>query len=199
MIKVISAEYEISGERSNDIPPSSYPEIAIIGRSNVGKSTFINRLTGRNALARVSKTPGATKQINSFLVTFQNKKTARLLDLPGFGFAQVSKTDAQRLENQIRSIIEERESLSMLLLLNDIRRNPQDEEIWARDTAYERDIRVQVVLTKADKLTRNEQKKNISERAKDFGLSPEDFLVTGEKIDIIPVWERVLGIISTAH
>lgn len=196
MTRVLNATYERSGEHTKDIPLDAISEVAIIGRSNVGKSTFINRLTGRNGLARVSKTPGATKQINAFLVELQGHPPVRILDLPGFGFAQVSKTDIYRLEGQIRSVIEEREELSLLLLLNDIRRSPQEEELWAREVAYERDVRVQVVLTKVDKLSKNDQKKCLAERAKEYGLSPDDFLLSGEKISVKPVWDRILGIIN---
>lgn len=197
MTRVLNAVYQRSGEHTKDIPLDAILEVAIVGRSNVGKSTFINRLTGRNGLARVSKTPGATKQINAFLVELQGHQPIRLLDLPGFGFAQVSKTDARRLEGQIRSVIEEREELSLLLLLNDIRRSPQEEELWVRDVAFERDVRIQVVLTKVDKLSKNEQKKCIAERANDYGLSSEDFLLAGEKISVKPIWDRVLGIVDS--
>lgn len=195
----ILAEYFRSAPEVSKLGKSNLPEIAIIGRSNVGKSTFINRLTNQKSLARTSATPGRTKEINLFSISIKDEprrdKSLILADLPGFGFAKVSKVERENLHAMIGGYVQGRENLSIVCLLNDIRRAPEEEELGIRDIAFERGAIVLVIATKADKLTNNERAKAIKELAAGYSLDPSDFLVTGEKISIRPIWERILKLL----
>jgi GTP-binding protein len=195
----VLAEYFRSAPEVEKLGRSNLPEIAVIGRSNVGKSTFINRLTNQKTLARTSATPGRTKEINLFSITIKDEpkrdKSLILADLPGFGFAKVSKIERENLHAMIGGYVQRRENLSIVCLLNDLRRAPEEEELGIRDIAFERGAIVIVVATKADKLSKNERTKALKELASKYSLDPADFLVTGENISIRPIWERILKLL----
>ncbi len=196
----ILAEFFRSGPDVSILGRVSTQEIAIIGRSNVGKSTFINRLTNNKGLARTSATPGRTKEINLFSVTIKDEpkkdKSLIIADLPGFGFARVSKTERQNLHAMIAGYVQHRENLSLVCLLNDIRREPEEEELGIRHLAFEAGAMVLVIATKADKLSPNEQRRHIKVLADKYGLQTEDVILTGEKMSARPIWERFLRILS---
>ena len=143
-------EFILGAAKAAQFPQDSRAEIAFAGRSNVGKSSAINALTGRNKLARTSKTPGRTQQINFFTLG----DSARLVDLPGYGFAQVPIAIKQEWQKTIHKYLSERSNLVVLVLLMDIRHplTELDQQMlaWARDSK----LPTQVLLTKADKLTR---------------------------------------------
>jgi len=138
-------------------PPPDKPEYAFIGRSNVGKSSLINAMTRQKALAKTSQTPGKTQLINHFLIN----ETWYLVDLPGYGYAQVSKADKVKFEGMIRTYLEKRENLLCTFVLIDIRHEPQriDQEFLAY--LGERGIPFLLVFTKADKLTPNQAKARV--------------------------------------
>jgi GTP-binding protein len=134
------------------LPPPDLPEVAFAGRSNVGKSSLLNALTGRKELARVSSEPGRTREVNLFLVD----ERLRLADLPGYGFAKVSRTEAKRFQNLGRDYLRGRVNLKRVYLLIDARhglKSVDDEALDALDLAA---VSYQIVLTKADKLKRGE-------------------------------------------
>ena len=134
------------------LPDAGLPEIAFCGRSNVGKSSLINALTGRRALARTSKTPGRTQQINFFLLDGGQAGRLYLVDLPGYGFARAARTVVVRWTRLIRAYLRGRPTLRRVCLLIDARRGlgPADREIMALlDDAA---VSYQAVLTKCDKL-----------------------------------------------
>lgn len=147
------AEFVTGAPSLDHCPPAKYPEICFAGRSNVGKSSLINAIMNHGGLARTSNVPGKTQQMNYYLIDDK----AFFVDLPGFGYAKVSKKERERWGRDIRDYLLGRETLRMVLHLVDIRHKPTqlDEDFfyWLGTNR----IPFAVVLTKADKLTRNKQ------------------------------------------
>lgn len=134
--------------KMDGLPPADLPEVAFAGRSNVGKSSLINALVGQKHLARASNEPGRTREINFFLLDDR----LRLVDLPGYGFARVSRTSKDRFQNLGRQYLRGRPNLKRVYLLIDARhglKEPDTEALDALDTAA---VSYQIVLTKADKI-----------------------------------------------
>lgn len=140
------------------------PEIAVIGRSNVGKSSLINHLLQHQYLAKVSSTPGKTQSINFFMVD----ETYILVDLPGYGFAKVSKDLKEKWGKSIQDYLEKRPQLKLLLLLMDMRRDPTDDDIAFVEWAHFHDKPILCILTKSDKLTTSETQKQTALFQKTF-------------------------------
>lgn len=146
----MKAEYVCSSTRVDKCPQSTLPEFAFIGRSNVGKSSLINMLTGRRRLALTSQMPGKTLLINHFLI---NGKWW-LVDLPGYGYAQRGKEVMERLSRLIRSYVIERTQLTCLFVLIDIRLSPQKKDLDFIHFLGEERVPFAIVFTKSDKLSR---------------------------------------------
>ncbi len=142
--------YVLNAHRLNQLPPDQGFEVAFAGRSNAGKSSAINALTGRNSLARVSKTPGRTQQI----VIFELDENRRLADLPGYGYAKVPDALRQHWRTTMQAYFETRRCLAGVILLMDIRHplKPYDEQMLAWCETFQ--VPCRVLLTKADKLKR---------------------------------------------
>ncbi len=144
--------FGLSAVRLAQLPPDAGAEVAFVGRSNAGKSSAINAITGRKALARTSKTPGRTTAINVYFIDDER----RLVDLPGFGYARVSQKMRQQWQDLLARYLRARASLKGLVLVVDIRRGlaPQDTELiaWCHDSG----VAVHVLLSKCDKLNRTE-------------------------------------------
>ncbi|MCB2112818.1 MAG: YihA family ribosome biogenesis GTP-binding protein [Parvularculaceae bacterium] len=134
------------------LPPEGPTEIAFAGRSNVGKSTLLNALTGRNNLARASSTPGRTQEINYFDLG----GALRLVDLPGFGYARAARRDARRWAGLARDFLKGRSTLRRVCLLVDARRGLKDVDREVMDLLDKSAVNYQIVLTKADKLKPSE-------------------------------------------
>jgi GTP-binding protein len=141
------------------IPPDSLPEFAFVGRSNVGKSSLINALTGRNALARVSQTPGRTRQINFFNLG----GVMMLVDLPGYGYAKISKTMAAEWQHLISTYLRGRASLRRVVLLIDARRGIKDVDHEVMKMLDSAAVSYVVTLTKIDTLKPAEREKVIAQ------------------------------------
>jgi GTP-binding protein len=162
-MKIISAEFIKSAVWPPQYPPATLPEIAFVGRSNVGKSSLINTLVGRKNLAKTSNTPGRTQLINFFLIN----ETLSFVDLPGYGFAKVSQSVKKNWGEMVEAYLKERQSLALVIFILDIRRNPSDDDLSLRDWLEHYRIPYLNILTKADKLSNNQvivQKREI-ERA----------------------------------
>ncbi len=153
-----SAEYVISSARVDQCPEHQTTEYAFIGRSNVGKSSLINMLTGFNKLAKTSSMPGKTMLINHFLIN----KEWYLVDLPGYGFAKRSKKAQEELEQMISSYILRREQMTNLFLLIDSRHDPQRIDLEFMEWLGENGVPFSIVFTKADKLSKSRLSSNIS-------------------------------------
>ena len=152
MIGSLNCHYLLSAVKPSHFPEPDLPEIALSGRSNVGKSSLLNMLVGRTGVAKVSKTPGKTRAINFFDVGGR----WRLVDLPGYGFARLSKEEVERWGKLIDTYLRERKSLSAVIQLIDSRHSPMKSDLemieWLADTG----IHTVIALTKVDKLGKNE-------------------------------------------
>ncbi len=146
-MKIVSADFETSAAGLRDCPNWNLPEFALIGRSNVGKSSLVNLLTGRKALALASATPGKTKLLNFFRV---NRNWA-LVDLPGYGYAKVATQDKHAFNTAVAEYIEKRPNLSAVLLLIDSRLEPQRLDLEFFRWLAGCDVDHALVFTKADK------------------------------------------------
>ncbi len=143
-----TAEYIGSWQKNADMPHTELPEFAFIGRSNVGKSSLINMLTQRNGLAKTSSTPGKTQSINLFLL---NKKI-QFVDLPGYGYAKLSKDKREIFGKMIKHYLHERVNLYCLFVLIDLRIKPQQIDLDFINECGEHNIPMTLIGTKADKL-----------------------------------------------
>ena len=158
-MKIISAEYKGSSPRADMCPQTTLPEYAFIGRSNVGKSSLINMLTNRSKLAMTSSTPGKTMLVNHFLINNE----WYLVDLPGYGFALRGKREMDKLWNLISHYVLEREQLTCLFVLIDIRHEPQKKDIDFINFIGENGVPFAIVFTKADKFTKQKAQKNVED------------------------------------
>ena len=151
-----------SGAKLSDLPPPGVPEIAIAGRSNAGKSTALNVLCQRRRLAFASKTPGRTRLINLFSLQWREAEVGRLVDLPGYGYAEVDKQTRHQWGEQLSRYLNKRSSLSGLILVTDARHALGPLDVQMLDWFGQRGRPVHVLLTKADKLNRAEQQRALS-------------------------------------
>lgn len=162
------AVYVKSAFNNSQLPPPEYPEIAFAGRSNVGKSSLINRLVNRHGLVKVSATPGKTQSLNYFLIGAD----LYLVDLPGYGYAKVPKRVLNDWQGMITSYLEKRESLCCVVVIIDLRHPPkeydQDLVAWLQARA----LPLLLVYTKADKLSRNEQNRQARILDAGFRVAP---------------------------
>lgn len=151
-MKIISAEFIKSAVLPSQYPPETMPEVAFVGRSNVGKSSLINTLVGRKNLAKTSNTPGRTQMINFFAIN----EAVSFVDLPGYGFAKVSRSVKRDWGEMIEAYLKTRRNLAMVILILDIRRDPSDDDLSLRDWLESYRIPYLYILTKADKLSNNQ-------------------------------------------
>jgi GTP-binding protein len=156
-MQIKSADFIISNTDYKLCPKADMPEYAFIGRSNVGKSSLINLITNKKQLAKISGKPGKTQLINHFLIN----KEWYLVDLPGYGYATVSKTQKQEFQKIIFSYLESRENLMCLFVLLDCRHKPQKIDLEFMQWLGEKQIPFVMIFTKIDKLGKTALKKNI--------------------------------------
>jgi GTP-binding protein len=147
-MKIISAEFVMSNSDVAKCPKSNIPEYAFIGRSNVGKSSLINMLTSKKSLAKTSGRPGKTQLINHFIIN----KTWHLVDLPGYGYARVSKSAKRTFQKFITDYFKERHQLVSAFVLIDVRHEPQSVDLEFIQWLGEKQIPFSIIFTKADKL-----------------------------------------------
>jgi GTP-binding protein len=165
---ITAAELLTSAASAAGFPPPGPPEIAFLGRSNVGKSSLLNALVGRRALARTSSTPGKTRLLNWFRVV-RGGREVWLVDLPGYGYAKVAKSERAEWKRWIEAYLGQRRTLRLAVLLQDLRRDPGEDERLLLEWLAERGVPALVALTKCDK----EKPMRRAERVRVLGKSPE--------------------------
>ena len=153
-------------------PESSLPEVAFAGRSNVGKSSLLNALVRRKSFARVSRTPGRTREINFFRVN----NTFVLVDLPGYGYARISKAKKAEWRPMIESYLRRTTQLRGIVLLLDIRREPSEDDRAMLDFLAELGVPTIVALTKADKLTKADAREKVAKISRILALEPDQVI-----------------------
>lgn len=172
-MKINKSELEAVAVRANQYPSVGMPEIAFAGRSNVGKSSLLNLITGRKSLARVSGSPGKTRTINFYLCNDE----FRIVDLPGYGYAKVSRAESEKWGKMMESYLENRENLLKVVQLVDIRHKPSAQDVQMYDYLKYYGLDGIVVATKADKVSRNEMTKCIKEIRNTLGMEKDDIVI----------------------
>lgn len=193
MTTKVYAEFVASAPSLRECPRWDRTEIAIMGRSNVGKSSLLNAVAGVHGLARVSKTPGRTRSLNFFALG----DSLAIADLPGYGYAKMPRAEAERISAAMQAFLAHRANLAALILLVDSRRGPETEELELAAMARRRGLSLIVVATKCDKLKRSEHARALARFA---ALEAEPILcsaISGEGLDDLR--HRILGLARVAR
>jgi len=192
-----SAKFICSAVTPEHYPPADLPEVAFAGRSNVGKSSLINKILNRKKLVRTSKTPGRTQLLNFFEIN----EIYRFVDLPGYGYAKVPAEVQKRWRPMVETYLTSRSNMRGMVLLLDIRREPSKEDLNLWHWLQTKSIEVVKVTTKADKLSRNKRNKQIAAIAKTLGCKKEELIefsaITGEGRH--EIWKELLRLLETKH
>ena len=194
-MKIKTSQLEAVAVKRSQYPEDNMKEIAFAGRSNVGKSSLLNLITGRKALARVSGSPGKTRTINFYNINGD----FRIVDLPGYGYAKVSKSVTENWGDMMEQYFSARHGLIKTVQLVDIRHEPSKQDIQMYEYLRHYGLDGLVVATKADKISKNQMNKNISVIRKALGMKPEDKVIacsalkrTGQD-ELLDEIERLLG------
>ncbi|MCU7557123.1 ribosome biogenesis GTP-binding protein YihA/YsxC [Macrococcus capreoli] len=169
-----NVEILISAVKPEQYPDTGLPEVALAGRSNVGKSSFINTMIGRKSMARISSKPGKTQTLNFFKIDDQ----LVFVDVPGYGYAKVSKTERERWGKMIETYLTTRESLAVVIQLVDIRHNPSQDDRLMYDFLKHYEIPVIVIATKEDKIPKGKVQKHLKIIKQDLDMDAEDTLIS---------------------
>ena len=172
-MRIIRSELEAVAVRPNQYPDASLDEIAFVGRSNVGKSSLLNLLTNRKSLARVSGNPGKTRTINFYLIN----DAFRFVDLPGYGYAKVSKSITADWDRMMDDFFKQRKNLKRVVQLVDIRHEPSKLDVQMYEYLRSYGLDGLVCATKADKISGNQKQKNLSIIRKSLNLGKEHKIV----------------------
>ncbi|GGD54477.1 ribosome biogenesis GTP-binding protein YihA/YsxC [Paenibacillus nasutitermitis] len=197
-MNINKAEFVISAVEPSQYPEDALPEIALAGRSNVGKSSLINKLIQRKNLARTSSQPGKTQQLNYYRI----EERLYFIDFPGYGYAKVSKTQREQWGKMIERFLQNRQPLKMVMLIIDVRHEPSKDDKMMYDWLKFYDIPVCIVVTKADKIPRSKWDKHIKMIKNTLGTLPGEPIVlfsseTGLGRD--EVWSIIVERISEAQ
>ncbi len=185
MLKVVESEFIKSAVDPEHYPESAYLEIAVSGRSNVGKSSLINILLNRRKIAKTSTTPGKTRLLNFFrvrLIRYDDNKERigegffYLVDLPGYGYAKVSKKEREKWKVMIRKYLEARPQLRFILALVDIRHDADPKDIMMAELLQTYELPFLIIATKADKIAKNQVPKYVKRLSSQLGVSGTDIL-----------------------
>lgn len=191
-MKIRSTEIKMSATKRHQYPAEELPEIALVGRSNVGKSSCVNALLNRRNFARTSQTPGKTRTINFYLINNE----FYFVDLPGYGYAKVAKSEKDKWGNIMETYLGDREELCAIFLLVDIRHEPTNDDVmmyeWIKHFGYE----CVVIATKADKISRGQYQKHMSVIRKKLQLEKEEKIIpisSSKKTGVEDVWNEIVN------
>jgi GTP-binding protein len=189
-----SAKFICSAVTPGQYPPDDLPEVAFAGRSNVGKSSLINKILNRKKLVRTSKTPGRTQLLNFFEIN----ELWRFVDLPGYGYAKVPVEVQKRWRPMVESYLTTRVNLRGMVWLLDIRREVSKEDLQLWDWLQAKQVEVIIVVTKADKLSKNKRNKQAASIARSLGREAQELIqfsaTSGEGTD--EIWQALLRILE---
>jgi GTP-binding protein len=172
-VKVNQVELVISAVRPEQYPGDFLPEFALAGRSNVGKSSFINKMIGRKSMARISSKPGKTQTLNFYKI----EETLYYVDVPGYGFAKVSKTEREAWGKMIETYITSREQLRAVILIVDLRHAPTNDDVMMYDFLKHHELPCIVIATKADKIPKGKWQKHLKVTRETLNMDSEDDLI----------------------
>jgi GTP-binding protein len=191
-VKILGAEMIAAAAGPDQFPACDLPEVAFLGRSNVGKSSLLNRLVQRRKLARTSGTPGKTRLVHWYAVR-RPEGELLFVDLPGYGYARVSKDERERWRVLVEAYLEGRAALRCAVLLQDVRRDPSEDEELLIAWLAERGIPVVLAVTKSDKLKRMQQAKRIAKIRAAVDLPRNRLVVTSAEkgTGIDELWRAV--------
>ena len=195
-MKITNVEFVTSAVRRSQYPTDKKAEFLLVGRSNVGKSSFINTLANRKNLARISAIPGKTQTLNFYLIN----EEFYLVDVPGYGFAKVSKGLKNKFGLIIEDYLKERDNLKRVFMLIDFRHKPTNDDIMMYDYLKYYNIPVTIIATKSDKVSKNSYDKNIKLIKDTLKLDGNDNLIlfsTINKIGKQEVYEVIEGLIKS--
>lgn len=191
-MKIRSSEMVVSAVNRKQYPTEGIPEIALVGRSNVGKSSTINTLLNRRNFARTSQTPGKTRTINFFLINNE----FYFVDLPGYGYAKISKSEKEKWGTIMERYLQDREELCAIFLLVDIRHEPTNDDVmmyeWIKHFGYN----CVVIATKADKISRGQYQKHMSIIRKKLQLDKDEKIIpisSLKKTGVEDVWNEIIN------
>ncbi len=182
-------KFEISAVSKKQYPKGNLPEVVLVGKSNVGKSSFVNTMTNRKSLARTSNVPGKTRQIN-----FYNMDDKfYFVDLPGYGYSKMSKEEKVISGNYIEKYLEEGQNVTLIILLLDIRHKPTDDDFLMYDYILKSNLPFMVLTNKADKIAVTKVDGEVERIKKTLGISYSTILPfsSERKIYIDKVWEEI--------
>lgn len=191
-MKIISAEIIACCVGAKGYPDAGLPEIAFLGRSNVGKSSLINALCNKKGLAKKSSTPGKTRTLNFYLVN----NALIFVDLPGYGYARASMGEIKKMGVMADNYLKKRQTLKGAVLLIDARRRPLESDELMFDYLTRANIKTAVALTKTDKLNKGELLRNSAQIKAALNAAPERFYLTSSaaKTGVIELWEGILSL-----
>lgn len=172
-MKVNTADIVISAVKPEQYPEGGLPEFALAGRSNVGKSSFINKMLNRKSLARTSSKPGKTQTLNFFLIN----EILYFVDVPGYGYAKVSKKEREVWGKMIETYLTNREQLKAVVLIVDLRHPPTNDDIMMYDFLKHYEIPCVIIATKADKISKSKWQKHIKITKETLNLNKNDHLI----------------------
>lgn len=195
IMKINDVSLYISAVRRSQYPTDGKKEFLLVGRSNVGKSSFINTLVNRKSVARISSIPGKTQTLNFYLIN----KSFYLVDVPGYGFAKVSKKLKNKFGIIIEDYLKERDNLKLVFMLVDFRHKPTEDDVLMYNYLKYYNIPVTIIATKTDKVSRNSYDKNIKIIKETLNLIDTDDLILFSvisKTGKIDVHDKILKIID---